>query len=327
MKPLTDVLVLLSGGQDSTTCLAWARRQYPDARLHALTMLYGQRHATEVTSAKAIAKLLGCATHTVLDLSAVFAASGSALLSKTPGPLLADGGIVDVAAPQGLPTSFVPGRNLVFLSVAGAHAAALGAGVIVTGVCQTDYSGYPDCRDFFVIAMGLAINEAMPTALRPLRIEAPLMNLTKADSVELMVDLAKGEAHRGGRAATPTEWQQTDVWRALGASVTCYRGSRPGCTTCPACLLRAKGFDEAGVADPALRKPPTTEETLNRQAPVMEALAAMEFDPSIDRAIAERFAAIEFDATEVNQRPIGYQEADERDVVHNTVPMLRRGGP
>lgn len=269
---ITDVLVLLSGGQDSTTCLALARETYADVRLHALTVFYGQRHANEVTSAKAIANTLGCATHTVLDLSAVFAASDAALLSKSTGPLRADGGIVDTDAPNGLPTSFVPGRNLVFLSVAGAHAAALGAGVIVTGVCQTDYSGYPDCRRCFVEAMAVAINEAMPTGLRPIRLETPLMNLTKADSVALMVGLAQKEAQRTG-----TKWQQTAVWRALRVSVTCYRGSRPGCATCPACLLRAKGFEEAGVVDPMMEwRPPTIGETLDRAAPVMAALAELD---------------------------------------------------
>lgn len=314
MKPITDVLVLLSGGQDSTTCLAWARKKYTGARLHALTMLYGQRHATEVTSAKAIAKLLGCATHTVLDLSGVFAASGSALLSKTPGPLLATGGIADVAAPNGLPTSFVPGRNLVFLAIAGAHAAALGAGTIVTGVCQTDYSGYPDCRAEFVDAMSGAVNEAMPTAIRPIFIEAPLMRRTKAETVGMMIGLAKDELVAAapivnGIPQPGQEWQQTDVWRALGASVTCYRGSRPGCTTCPACLLRAKGFDEAGVADPA---------------------RSAAFDPGLDRAVSDKLAEMEFDPTVVQQVPNGLRDFEElmeaewkpfeeRDVVHDGV--------
>jgi 7-cyano-7-deazaguanine synthase len=314
MKPITDVLVLLSGGQDSTTCLAWARKKYTGARLHALTMLYGQRHATEVTSAKSIAKLLGCATHTVLDLSGVFAASGSALLSKSQETIKPDGGLADVAAPNGLPTSFVPGRNLVFMAIAGAHAAALGAGTIVTGVCQTDYSGYPDCRAEFVDAMSGAVNEAMPTAIRPILIEAPLMRRTKAETVAMMIGLAKDETVAGrmvsatfGVPQPSQEWQQTDVWRALGTSVTCYRGCRPGCATCPACLLRAKGFDEAGVPDPA---------------------RSAAFDPALDQAVSDKLTEMEFDPTVVQLVPDGLHDFEERDVIaHDAVPMIRRDRP
>lgn len=249
MKTPTDVLVLLSGGQDSTTCLAWARNTYPEARIHALTAFYAQRHGAEVVAATEIAELLGCHSHRIVDLSGALGASDSALLAKSTTELRGDGGLVDDAMPQGLPTSFVPGRNLVFLAVAGAQAAALGCGSIVTGVCQTDYSGYPDCRADFIDAMSGAINEAMPSALRPILIETPLMRLTKAETVALMVGLAHREL---GRVGKPGSFRDTNVWRALARSVTCYHGQHPGCGTCPSCALRVKGFSEAGALDPQL---------------------------------------------------------------------------
>lgn len=249
MKTPTDVLVLLSGGQDSTTCLAWARDTYPDARIHALTAFYAQRHENEINAAVDIAQMLGCASHSIVDLSGALGASNAALLAKSDDTLRGDGGIVDEQMPQGLPTSFVPGRNLVFLAVAAAHAAARGATVIVTGVCQTDYSGYPDCRADFIDAMSGAVNEAMPTALRPILIETPLMRITKADTVALMWGLAHRELGRSGK---PGSARETAVWRALGRSVTCYHGKHPGCGTCPACELRRKGFDAAGTIDPAI---------------------------------------------------------------------------
>lgn len=240
-----NVLVLLSGGQDSTTCLAWARDTYPDAAIHALTAFYAQRHEAEVIAATEIAELLGCASHTIVDLSGALGASNAALLAKSDDTLRGDGGIVDEQMPQGLPTSFVPGRNLVFLAVAAAHAAARECQVIVTGVCQTDYSGYPDCRADFIDAMSGAVNEAMPTALRPILIETPLMRITKADTVALMVGLAVKATPDGG------DYEETDVWRALARSVTCYYGKHPGCGTCPSCALRVKGFAEAGAVDPS----------------------------------------------------------------------------
>lgn len=249
MKPITDVLVLLSGGQDSTTCLAWARDAYPDARLHALTAFYQQRHEAEIMASADIAQMLGCASHTIVDLSGALGRSGSALLASSKTELRGDGGIPDSEMPQGLPTSFVPGRNLVFLAVAGAHAGAIGAQRIVTGVCQTDYSGYPDCRADFVMAMEVAINDAMPSSLRPIKVDTPLMRLTKAETVGLAVGLATKEAERAGQPLS--SWRETMVWRAIGLSVTCYHGMRPGCGACPACELRSKGFHEAACPDPS----------------------------------------------------------------------------
>lgn len=135
--------------------------------------------------------------------------------------------------PEGLPTSFVPGRNALFLTLAGAVAVKLGAKSIVTGTCQTDYSGYPDCRREFIDAQELALTLAMPSSSGPIKIHTPMMFMTKAETVSLARSLQ-------------------GCWDALALSITCYNGQRPGCGTCPACVLREKGFAEAGESDPAL---------------------------------------------------------------------------
>lgn len=227
----SKALVLLSGGQDSTTCLYWAKHQLAPVELHALTVQYGQRHATELDAARDIAIEAGCASHVNVLLSPLFVGSESALVGDA-HELRADGGHIDKEMPQGLPTSFVPGRNLLFLAAAAARAGAVGATAIVTGVCQTDYSGYPDCRVPFINAMQAAIVNAWPSGAPVPTIHTPLMHLTKAETVHLARDLP-------------------GCWEALGRTVTCYLGKRPGCGTCPACALRVQGFAEAGYDDPS----------------------------------------------------------------------------
>lgn len=229
-----NAVVLLSGGQDSTTALFWAKREY--GQVHALSIWYGQRHAAELSAAEAIADSAGVPwTNYTLPVGVL--GVGSALvvqgggLANTPH-LAASGGLPDAEMPHGLPTSFVPGRNMVFLALAASMAAGMGARRVVTGVCQTDYSGYPDCREVFIQAMAEAASLAMPSSMRPMEIVTPMMGLTKAQTVELAMELP-------------------GCMEALSLSVTCYHGKRPGCGTCPACLLRAAGFREAGVPDPA----------------------------------------------------------------------------
>lgn len=224
-----DAVVLLSGGQDSTTCFAWAKARY--ARVHAMTILYGQRHVSEIEAAKKIALLLGATSHKVVDASVIGTLSKNGLtdLSMAITPA---GGFGDVHAPGGLPTSFVPGRNMIFLAMASAHAVAIGAKTIVTGVCETDFSGYPDCREEFIAAMELTVNRAMPSSSGPICILTPLMHRTKAETVRMAREYP-------------------GCWDALALSVTCYHGMVPGCGNCPACALRVKGFREAGFQDPA----------------------------------------------------------------------------
>lgn len=212
-------VVLLSGGQDSTTCLAWARARF--RRVEAVTIDYGQRHRIELTAAARIAQVVGV-PHQIIPCDSFRALGGNSL---TGDEAVASG----VRASSGLPNSFVPGRNLVFITLAAAYAWQRGLRGIVTGVCQTDFSGYPDCRADTMEALQEALRRGMDA---PFTIHTPLMHLTKAETVTMLRELG-----------------QLDLLRL---SHTCYNGAVPPCGTCPACVLRAKGFAAAGVADPLL---------------------------------------------------------------------------
>jgi len=222
-------LVLFSGGQDSATCLAWALDRY--ARAETIGFTYGQRHAVEMDCRAPLrAGLAGLrdwggrlgADHMV-DLTATIAGLGStALTSETEITMTA----------EGLPSTFVPGRNLLFLTCAAAIAYRRGHKRIVAGVCETDYSGYPDCRDDTVKAMQLALNLGMQ---RRFVLETPLMWRDKAATWDLAQTL-------GG---------DTLVELIRTGSHSCYRGDRAvlhnwghGCGACPACDLRAAGWDK-----------------------------------------------------------------------------------
>ena len=215
-------LVVLSGGQDSTTCLHWAIDRFGLQCVSALTFDYGQRHRIELDCARRVASHAGVEiTRLPID---TFAAMG--------GDALTDTSIsVDKAhdPDSGLPNTFVPGRNLVFLTFAAAFAWRHDCGNLVTGVAQTDYSGYPDCREETIRSLEQTLRLGMESDIR---IHTPLMNLSKAQTVELAVQLG--------------------ALRAMALTHTCYNGERPPCGHCPACVLRARGFDEAGVADPLL---------------------------------------------------------------------------
>ena len=220
MSAADQALVVLSGGQDSTTCLYWALAEFGPASVTALTFDYGQRHRVELDCAARVAEFAGVPHH-VLPID-TFAALG--------GDALTDAGI-GVEAPHGneLPNTFVPGRNLVFLTFAAAFAYRRGIRHLVTGVAQTDYSGYPDCRAETIAALQQAIRLGMESDVV---IHTPLMHRTKRETVELARDLG----------ALP----------AMALTHTCYNGERPPCGRCAACELRARGFAEAGIADPLL---------------------------------------------------------------------------
>ena len=215
-------LVVLSGGQDSTTCLYWAMDRFGAENVSTLTFDYGQKHRIELECAARIAAHAGVG-NTCLPID-TFAALGGDALTDDRIPVQNE-----PATDTGLPNTFVPGRNLVFLTFAAAFAYPGGIGHLVTGVAQTDYSGYPDCRATTISALQEALRLGMESDVT---IHTPLMHLSKKETVELARDLG----------ALP----------AMALTHTCYNGVRPPCGRCPACELRAKGFAEAGIPDPLL---------------------------------------------------------------------------
>jgi 7-cyano-7-deazaguanine synthase len=225
---MRDAVVLLSGGLDSATTLAIARSE--GFRVHALTVAYGQRHAVEVERAREIAAALGAASHRVVGLDLRFL-SGSALTDVTV-PVPKDRG--DAAIGEGIPSTYVPARNTVFLSLALAWAETLGACDLYLGVNALDYSGYPDCRPEYLAAFEAMARLATRAGVdgRRLTIHAPLLRSTKAEIIRRAVGLGVD----------------------LGRTISCYDPASDGrpCGACDACLLRARGFAQAGLRDPAL---------------------------------------------------------------------------
>jgi 7-cyano-7-deazaguanine synthase len=224
-------VVLFSGGLDSTTCLAVARR---DGFMPcALSFEYGQRHKVELEAARRVAKAMAVATHLILPLP-LGAIGGSALTADIDVPKDRDIGEMEAD----IPVTYVPARNTIFLSMALGWAEVLGASDIYIGVNALDYSGYPDCRPEFIGAFeamaNLAVKEAVEGRLA-IRIHTPLLQLSKAGIVELGTSLGVD----------------------YGLTHSCYDPDPDGlaCGRCDSCLLRKKGFEEAGVADPTHYRP------------------------------------------------------------------------
>jgi len=230
MKPHFEndrALVLFSGGQDSTTCLAWALSRY--AHVETIGFDYGQRHAIELTVRPELLKKMRqfspawearLGEDHMIDLSLISQLSQTAMTED----------IAIEMQENGLPNTFVPGRNLMFMMVAATLAYRRGLNVLVGGMCETDFSGYPDCRDDTMKALQVTLNLGMATRLK---LETPLMWINKAQTWEMAEDL-------GGSA-------MVDLIRA--DTHTCYLGERGelhewghGCGTCPACELRARGY-------------------------------------------------------------------------------------
>ncbi len=207
-------VVVFSGGQDSTTCLLYAVQQYDE--VHAITFDYGQRHVQEIEVACQIAADLNLAAHKVLDVGLLNELAVSAL-TRDAIPVSND------LQENGLPNTFVPGRNILFLTLAAIYAYQVGADTVITGVCETDFSGYPDCRDEFVKALNHAVKLGME---RDVKFETPLMWLNKAETWALADKIGRLDYVR----------QKT---------LTCYNGViGDGCGECPACKLRAKGLHD-----------------------------------------------------------------------------------
>ena len=213
MLDRTAALVVFSGGQDSTTCLFWAKRRFK--KVYALSFRYGQKHEAEVEIARGIAEKAGVAFE-VMDVQFISQLSH--------GCSLTDSDIkMDTEVPAGgPPNTFVPGRNMFFLSIAAVYARDHGCMNIVTGVSETDYSGYPDCRDAFIKSMNVTLNLAMDEQFV---IHTPLMWRDKCETWALADELGVFDLVR-------TE------------TLTCYNGIKgDGCGECPACKLRRRGLE------------------------------------------------------------------------------------
>jgi 7-cyano-7-deazaguanine synthase len=217
-------LVVFSGGQDSTTCLYWALKKFP--KVEALTFSYGQRHSIELDCAASLTERLNVKHHIMnIEPLGIFGANSLTDLSM---PVLKDSSFMNSA----LPNSFVPGRNLVFFTLAASLAAGRNIDNLVTGICEADSSGYPDCRKDFVDSFQMTTRRALGS--EKFQLHTPLLNLSKAEIFRLANDLEALES-------------------VLWDSHTCYEGKRGseyknawgyGCGKCPACDLRAKGFAE-----------------------------------------------------------------------------------
>lgn len=230
MNDKRPALVVLSGGQDSTTCLYWARERY--APLYALTFDYGQRHAVEVKAAQRIAHMAGV-EHEVLKVGPLLASCSPLVDADAQLETYNDFASMDRIIGSRVELTFVPMRNALFMTLAANRAIARDVRVLVVGVCEADNANYPDCRAEFVEAQQRAINKAL--GLTGFLIETPLMYLTKAGSVRLAMRLP-------------------GCMEALAYSHTCYAGEVPPCGRCHACVLRAHGFAQAGVADPLIER-------------------------------------------------------------------------
>lgn len=207
-----DALVVFSGGQDSTTCLFWAKKHF--RKVYAITFIYGQKHVREVELARAIAQKAEVEIN-VLNVPLIGSLGKNSL---TDSKLEMD----SEKPADSYPNTFVPGRNLFFLSIAAVYAREKGIRHIITGVSQTDYSGYPDCRDAFIKSLNVTLNLAMDSQFI---LHTPLMWLDKAQTWEMadqlgVLDLVRNE------------------------TLTCYNGiPGDGCGHCPACTLRRQGLD------------------------------------------------------------------------------------
>jgi 7-cyano-7-deazaguanine synthase len=213
-------VIVLSGGLDSTTCMGIAKSE--GYELYPITFHYGQRHNREVEQAIEVGKHYNVTDHRIVDLTFLKDIGGSALTDET----------VDVPteAEDGIPVTYVPARNMIFLALASAYAEVIGATAVYTGVSAVDYSGYPDCRPEFIQSMEETINLATKAGVtgKNIQVKTPLIHLSKKETIEAGLVL--------------------DVPYVLTTS--CYNGKEAACGKCDSCLLRLKGFKEAGSADP-----------------------------------------------------------------------------
>lgn len=227
----SKVLCVLSGGQDSVTCLYWAKEHFDE--VHAITFDYGQRHSIEIAAAELIAGMAGVASYELVKLPNCLISS-SPLTSDNELEKYEDAKQMEAVIGSRRELTFVPMRNALFLTIAANRAEALGIPNIVTGVCQMDNANYDDCRASFISATVEYINYALGhdhRGTQPIRIHTPLMMLTKADTVRLA-------------------WRMPECWKALAYSHTSYDGKYPPTDPNHSNLLRAEGFEMAQLPDP-----------------------------------------------------------------------------
>lgn len=210
MNNAKKAIVIFSGGQDSTTCLFQAIQEFGTENVEVVTFQYGQRHSIELEKARRIAQDLGV-KQTLIDTSVIKAITTNALITDS-----------DIKQDGNTPNTFVDGRNALFLLYAAIYAKGQGIQTIFTGVCETDFSGYPDCRDVFIKSMNVTLNLAMDYNFN---IRTPLMYLTKKETWALADKLGVFDYIR----------EHTH---------TCYLGIEGGCHTCPSCVLREKGLND-----------------------------------------------------------------------------------
>jgi 7-cyano-7-deazaguanine synthase len=223
---MTSALVILSGGQDSTTCLFWAKQHFD--RVHALTFDYNQRHRLEIEAARKVAELAGVASHEVLMLGPILKGSSPLTNPGVPLETYTDYASMDRIIGDRVELTFVPMRNALFLTVAANRAAILECADLLTGVCQQDNANYPDCRAEFIASQEKTIRHALECKFW---IHTPLMNLTKAQSIALARSIP-------------------GAYDALAWTHTAYDGVYPPNGKDHASILRAQGFFESGYPDP-----------------------------------------------------------------------------
>jgi len=233
MEKKKSCLVVLSGGQDSVTCLYWAKKKFEE--VSAVTFNYNQRHAVEIDAARKVALLAGV-KHEVIDVPNILKSRSPLTDPNQQLETYNNYGEMDKIIGDRVELTFVPMRNAFFLTLAANRALYADIRNLVTGVCQMDNANYPDCRKGFIKLQEKTINKAL--GIEDFKIFTPLMNLSKAQTVKLAKRL-KG------------------CWDALAYSHTCYAGKTPPCImteaqACHACTLRAEGFKQAGYEDPLI---------------------------------------------------------------------------
>lgn len=228
---MKKALVVLSGGQDSTTCLFWAKQRFDE--VHAITFNYGQKHKRELESAMIVAEMAGVTSHELVNVPSILKSRSPLTDSSQELETYDNYEEMDKIIGDRVELTFVPMRNAFFLTLAANYALAKDCYNLVTGVCQQDNANYPDCRNEFIDSQQATINKAL--GIQHFHIHTPLMFLSKAQSIQLAKTLP-------------------GCMEALAYSHTCYAGEFPPCGKCHACVLRAQGFKEASEIDPLVAR-------------------------------------------------------------------------